>query len=422
MLTDNPFALQGKQDGSQLPVFPHCHTWLSRFTVAVRSPTVNMQWQRLGVVASAITILCTLGLLCDLTMFASYSQHLPSTVVRHFLLADDAKPIAISKTSPLMITTDPSRRAKAAIVVLAQNSHLRSVLLSMQRMEQRFNGKYHYPYVFLNEQQFDSDFKQRTSAITQSRTLYGLIPEEHWQLPEWLGQEKFDAARERMQRAGVLYAGKASYHFMCRFYSGFFHQHPLLQEFDYYWRMEPDVHYYCDLDYDPFVFMKDRGIQYGFVITVLELPDTIPSLWNTTQAFIQQHARLLPSENMMKFVTSGSGQDYNLCHFWSNFEIGSFEFLRSKEYQAYFEHLDQANGFFLERWGDAPVHSLAAAMFLNTSQVHHFEDIGYRHNSFTHCPARLRNNCACDAMKSVDFHKPSFGVCHKRWTDFINSK
>lgn len=37
--------------------------------------------------------------------------------------------------------------------------------------------------------------------------------------------------------------------------------------------------------------------------------------------------------------------------------------------QAYFEHLDHSGGFFYERWGDAPVHSLAAAMFLNASEV-----------------------------------------------------
>ncbi len=70
-------------------------------------------------------------------------------------------------------------------------------------------------------------------------------------------------ARDRMRNAGVLYADKSSYHHMCRFYSGFFQLHPMLAEFDYYWRMEPDVHYYCDLDYDPFVFMEEQGIQYG---------------------------------------------------------------------------------------------------------------------------------------------------------------
>lgn len=45
---------------------------------------------------------------------------------------------------------------------------------------------------------------------------------------------------------------------MCRYFSGFFHHHPLLADFDYYWRIEPDVHYYCNLDYDPFLFMKQK--------------------------------------------------------------------------------------------------------------------------------------------------------------------
>ena len=43
----------------------------------------------------------------------------------------------------------------------------------------------------------------------------------------------------------------------CRFFSGFLHWHPLLAGLDYAWRMEPDVHYLCDMTaYDPFVFMQ----------------------------------------------------------------------------------------------------------------------------------------------------------------------
>lgn len=45
---------------------------------------------------------------------------------------------------------------------------------------------------------------------------------------------------------------------MCRYFSGFFHHHPLLADFDYYWRIEPDVHYYCNLDYDPFLYMRQK--------------------------------------------------------------------------------------------------------------------------------------------------------------------
>lgn len=52
-------------------------------------------------------------------------------------------------------------------------------------------------------------------------------------------------------------------------------------------------------------------------------------------------------------------------------------------------------------------------------QVHFFQDIGYRHNSYKHCPAVRRNNCACDAMEAVAFHSPAFGVCHRRWQDVV---
>ena len=33
--------------------------------------------------------------------------------------------------------------------------------------------------------------------------------------------------------------------------------------------------------------------------------------------------------------------------------------------------------YFQQRWGDAPVHSIAAALFSKPSQIHFFEDIGY---------------------------------------------
>ncbi|KAJ1718125.1 alpha-1,2-mannosyltransferase ktr1, partial [Coemansia biformis] len=93
---------------------------------------------------------------------------------------------------------------------------------------------------------------------------------------------------------------------------------------------------------------------------------------------------------------------YNGCHFWSNFEIVDLSFYRSSAYQQYFDHLDRAGGFFYERWGDAPVHSTAAALFLNASQIHYFDDIGYFHPSVLSCPrgARTRGSCVCDETKS----------------------
>jgi alpha 1,2-mannosyltransferase len=51
------------------------------------------------------------------------------------------------------------------------------------------------------------------------------------------------------------------------------------------------------------------------------------------------------------------------------------------------------------RWGDAPVHSIAVGLFLNKSQVHFFNDVGYKHDPFMHCPVarELQKKCHCNA-------------------------
>lgn len=74
-----------------------------------------------------------------------------------------------------------------------------------------------------------------------------------------------------------------------------------------------------------------------------------------------------------------------MCHFWSNFEIADLEFFRSDAYRRVFQYLDKEGGFYYERWGDAPVHSLAAAMLLKPEELHHFSDLGYIHDGLQYC-------------------------------------
>jgi len=53
----------------------------------------------------------------------------------------------------------PERKANASIVSLARNGDIDGVVFSMKQMEDRFNKRYGYPYVFLNEEEFTEDFK-----------------------------------------------------------------------------------------------------------------------------------------------------------------------------------------------------------------------------------------------------------------------
>lgn len=87
----------------------------------------------------------------------------------------------------------------------------------------------------------------------------------------------------------------------------------------------------------------------------------------------------------------------------SNFEIADLSFFRSKAYLDFFEMLDKTGGFFYERWGDAPIHSIAAALLLERKEIHFFNEIGYRHGIYEHCPESpaLQLKCSCDPADNV---------------------
>ncbi|WFD06784.1 hypothetical protein MVES1_002138 [Malassezia vespertilionis] len=299
---------------------------------------------------------------------------------------------------PTEINTMP--RAKAGFVVLVRNGDLEEMRSSMRDVEDRFN---HEP--------FNEEFKAGVKKMTRSETRFGLIPKEHWSYPDFIDQDKAADTRRIMTEQRIIYGFSESYRHMCRFNSGFFFHHPLTQDLDYYWRVEPGIKLLCDIDYDPFLFMELNNIKYGFTISMHEYPLTIPTLWNVTREFVKQHPESLAKDNALHFIADdpkkGMDQEYNMCHFWSNFEIADLRFWRSKVYTSYFDFLDHNGGFFYERWGDAPVHSIAASLFLNRSEIHHFEDIGYHHPPWTHCPASVSKfhetgKCLCNPEDSAD--------------------
>lgn len=134
---------------------------------------------------------------------------------------------------------------------------------SMRQLEYRWNRKYRYPWVFFNEKHFSDEFKvgrlppfspflhfdvfltplvqAATSNLTSARTYYELIPVEHWSTPDWVEEDRYMNSLEYLGTIGVGKGWMLSYRNMCRWNSGFFYKHPRLRDFDYYWRVEPDV-------------------------------------------------------------------------------------------------------------------------------------------------------------------------------------
>lgn len=287
-----------------------------------------------------------------------------------------------------------TNRINATLLALVRNEEVDGMIQSMRDLERTWNSKFNYPWTFFNDVPFTEEFKNKTQAETKAKCSYELIPKEHWDVPPWIDEELFQESARILKENDIQYGALKSYHQMCRWNSGLFYKHPALKDKQFYWRVEPKVHFFCDVDYDVFRYMQDNNKTYGFTINLYDAPASIPSLWPETVKFMAQHPEYLHEKNSMNWLTDNikrpehniKANGYSTCHFWSNFEIADLRLWRSQAYEEFFDHLDKAGGFFYERWGDAPVHSIAVGLFEDSSKVHWFRDIGYQHVPYFNCP------------------------------------
>ena len=57
-------------------------------------------------------------------------------------------------------------KSNAVLLMLCRNEEVDGAVKSVRELEDRFNHKYHYPWVFLNEVEFTEDFKRRVHPAT----------------------------------------------------------------------------------------------------------------------------------------------------------------------------------------------------------------------------------------------------------------
>ncbi|CAO1631638.1 unnamed protein product [Parajaminaea phylloscopi] len=346
----------------------------------------------------------------------------------------------------------------AGFVILCRTSDLGDLLPTLTNLEQTFNAHPYnsYPYVLLNDAEFTPFFKSKVEtllaelrqrfgghAAPSPEVRWGTIPQDHWEPPKWIDWAKAHRYWKVYIQQKIPYADSLTYRSMCRWQSGFFFKHSLLADLEFYWRIEPSTRFTCNMVppngqqprswdkdatghgdfYDPFRWMKANNKKYGWVLSLKEYYPTIRTLWPKSRAWLMKHPEYHASNNTgLSMILKEDKIGYNLCHFWSNFEIASLDFFRSKGYQAYFEYLDSTGMFYYERTGDAPVHTIAATWMLNGDEIHQFENIGYYHAPFHACPQgqQFKGRCSCDPHQSFQYDISGYS-CQKEW-DTVTGK
>ncbi|KAG9694066.1 kinase-like protein, partial [Aureobasidium melanogenum] len=183
-----------------------------------------------------------------------------------------------------------------------------------------------------------------------------------WGYPDHIDQ---DAARIQIKEQGdrgLVHAGQESYHHMCRFYSLKFYDHPAIQPYKWYWRIEPGISFTCPINFDPFAYMSREKKRYAYAIALQEVGSTVRSLYRVVSDY-KDRMKIAPSRYWDALVDPSwaplpirwllrlapyrdvNGDEWNLCHFWNNFEIADLDFFREDRQTRRVPFTSRATGY-----------------------------------------------------------------------------
>lgn len=177
------------------------------------------------------------------TLHASHRWTMPFTMAWIFLFIQLS-----SFVHGLAISTATDQRPKAAFVSVAHEHDLPAVLSSMSQLEETFNHRYLYHWVFFSTQPLSEEFRRQTSNATGAICIYEVISEQNLAVSRYpkpsyasnvMPTDAIDAHVSEVGRA-TSFLGQTS-----RWNSGPFASEKRLRDYDWFWRIEPGVSGLC---------------------------------------------------------------------------------------------------------------------------------------------------------------------------------
>ncbi|PTB65529.1 glycosyltransferase family 15 protein [Trichoderma citrinoviride] len=321
----------------------------------------------------------------------------------------------------LAISSATDQRPRAAFVSLAHENDLPAVLSSISQLEETFNHRYRYHWVFFSTQPLSEEFRQQTSNATGAVCLYEVISEDNLVSPRQ--SFAFNALPLERQIGGEAvsvdghstpFLGQIS-----RWNSGPFAREKRLRDYDWVWRIEPGAQFTHDITFDVFRFMRDHEIAYGFNEALLD-KDEIRTHSQPVRSFIDKHPDLLHADADLSWLLDSNDAPLGATSQgnWSRgpdskdggwteeddmpptFDIGALSFFRSQGHQDLVNHLDAAGDFSSQPLRDMAVPTISASMFLPQKSVWNYRKREFRHLHRPSPPAHTQK----PKLKTFDFN------------------
>ena len=191
----------------------------------------------------------------------------------------------------------------------------------------------------------------------------------------------------------------AAYYHMCRFFSSMILYHPLVKQFQYYWRLDAHSFIFASTPIkDPFEIMRNQRIQYAFIMANEDDARYATELWSVFQQFLRQ--RCLRSSPAVDKTQVGWFRSYSLAMIFTNFAIANVSLFRDHQLiRAWLQTAENHGGIYRYRWGDAPIHTLALTQFLPRQDIVRFRYFGYMHQREYVCAYGIRGEACRKQME-----------------------
>lgn len=302
----------------------------------------------------------------------------------------EPKPLLDIDLTKILSNPNANIKTNATFYSIIKSSQASEMLMTVQSVEARFNHKYHYDWVFVSHRPINQVSRRLLANSVSGTSIFYQIPKIQWGFPLGVRRDLAAKLRRRSKLNGITTGISDYFRFRSRYQAGFQDPNSPLTNYKYYMRVEPGTLQTCDYDADWFVEMETNGYKFGVVSTLQETVKLYETLSSKVAAFIEEH--LL--KNYMQLDD---------CFFSNSMEIVDLDFIRSEQYQEFFQYIDQFQGWFYERWTDYHIHTVLSLLYLSPDELKFF-NICHKVDNSNYCSAQeqfyLQNHCFCNPMES----------------------
>ncbi|CAD7937691.1 unnamed protein product [Amoebophrya sp. A25] len=272
----------------------------------------------------------------------------------------------------------PAKPFKAILHYLVDDleADVNDLTYSLPRLWDRYNKHHDYDVVLFHDG-MSAASRSRIVESSENRVWFAYV-EDFKKVDESVMRKKKQKARLKEVKWSIGYRG------MCKFRSGTMFFQPVMDFYEYAMTLDTDGYFPQALDHDPIEKMWRGNYTYTWSHLLPDQPGAVRHFWSWSLMFFQMKNIDWRTRPLLQDFIRPEDLEWNYNLYMNDIEINKLSFFRSEKYQEYFRYLDSFNGFFLYRWGDHALRTIAVGMYLEPKDVMQMR-IPYGHQGYCQC-------------------------------------